>query len=181
MNPSLFLLGLGKVVFGIIVGAAGIFSASRLLGKLVRWGDTEAEIKRGNTAAAVLEAAALVAFGILVQHAVSATFSAMDLMYRGHDLAAGMLGRFALYGLLHAGVSLAVGACALAVGALIFGRLTRGVDELAEVRKGNVGPAMVLGAVLVVMALVTAPGLQTALDGLIPLPTLDRDELVAPS
>jgi uncharacterized membrane protein YjfL (UPF0719 family) len=181
MHLSLFLLGLGKVVFGIVVGAAGIFSASRLLGRLVRWGDTEAEIQRGNMAAAVLEASALVAFGILVQHAVSATFSAMDLTYRGHDLAAGMLGRFAVYGLLHVGVSLAVGACALAVGAWIFGRLTRGIDELAEVRKGNIGPAMVLGAVLVVMALVTAPGLQTALDGLLPLPTLARDELVAPS
>ncbi len=181
MNASLFILGLGKVVFGILVGAAGIFSASRLLGRMIRWGDTESEIKRGNVAAAVLEAAALIAFGLLVQHAVTATFTAMDLTYRGQPPRPAMIARFALYGLLHAGVSLTVGACALAIGAWIFGKLTRGVDEIAEVRKGNVGPALVLGAVLVVMALVTAPGLQMALEGLIPLPTLDRDELVAPS
>jgi uncharacterized membrane protein YjfL (UPF0719 family) len=181
MNASLFLIGLGKVIFGIVVGAAGIFSASRVLGRMVRWGDADAELRRGNMAFAVLEAAALVAFGILVQHAVHATFTAMDLTYRGQQLAPAMMGRFALFGLLHVGVSLGVGACSMAVGAWIFGRLTRGVDEIAEVKKGNIGPALVLGAVLVVMALVTAPGLQTALDGLLPLPNLDRDEMMAPS
>jgi uncharacterized membrane protein YjfL (UPF0719 family) len=181
MNVALFLLGLGKVFFGIIVGAAGIFCASRLLGRMIRWGDTEAESKRGNLAAAVLEAAALISFGLLVQHAVTATFTAMDLAYRGQTPHPAMIARFAVFGLIHAGVSLTVGAFSLAIGAWIFGKLTRGVDEMAEVRKGNVGPALVLGAVLVVMALVTAPGLQMALEGLIPLPTLDRDEMVAPS
>lgn len=181
MHPTLFLIGLGKVVFGILVGAAGIFSASRLLGRILRWGEADAEIRRGNVATAVLEASALVAFGILVQHAVTATFSAMDLMYRGRELDAHMLGKFAIYGLIHVGVSLVVGTFALAVGSWIFGRLTRGVDELAEVKKGNVAPALVLGAVMVVMALVVAPGLQTALDGLLPLPTLASDEFVAPS
>jgi uncharacterized membrane protein YjfL (UPF0719 family) len=181
MTPSLVLIGIGKMLFGIVVGAAGVFSASRLLRRMLRWGDGDEELEKGNSAAAVLEAAALVAFGLLVQHAVSSTFSAMDLMYRGHDLAAPMLLRFAIYGLAHAGISLLVGTFALAAGAWLFGRLTRGVDELAEVRKGNLAPALVLGAVMVVMALVTAPGLQTALDGMLPLPKLDRDELQAPA
>lgn len=178
---SLFVMGLGKVAFGILVGAAGIWSATRLLGKLVRWGESDDAIRSGNMAMATLSASALLAFGILVQHAVSATFSAMDLVYRGRDLSIDAVGRFAIYGLVHVAASLVVGAFALAVGTFVFGRLTRGVDELAEVRKGNVAPALVLGAVMVVMALVTAPGLQTALDGLLPLPTLAADELVAPS
>jgi len=33
----------------------------------------------------------------------------------------------------------------------------------------------------VVRAIVTAPGLQTALDGLLPIPELARDQMVAPS
>jgi uncharacterized membrane protein YjfL (UPF0719 family) len=181
VHLSLFLIGLGKVVFGILVGAAGIFSASRLLGKLIRWGETDDELRRGNVAIAVLEAAALIAFGVLVQHAVSATFGAVDLMVRGHELNAALLARFAVYGLVHVTVSLVVGTGALAIGTWIFGRLTRGIDELAEVRRGNVAPALVLGAVMVVMALVVAPGLQTTLDGLLPLPTLAIDEIVTPS
>lgn len=181
MNLTLFLIGLGKILFGIVVGAAGVFLASRVLGRLLRWGEADEELKRGNLAVAALGAAGLYALGLLAQHAVSATFAAMDLMYRGKRLEAPMIGKFALYGLIHVGVSLAVGAGALAVGAWIFNRLTRGVDELAEIRKGNMAPALVLGAVIVVMALVAAPGLETALDGLLPLPTLERDEMVAPS
>jgi uncharacterized membrane protein YjfL (UPF0719 family) len=181
MSTSLFLIGIGKVVFGILIGAAGIFIGSRVLARMMRRAGSDHELSHGNLAVAVLEASGLVALGILAQHAVSATFSAMDLMYRGQALAPPMLGRFALYGIVHVTVSLAVGAAALAMGTWIFARLTRGVDEMAEVRRGNVGPSLVLGAVMVVMALMTAPGLETMLDGLLPLPTLGRDELVAPS
>jgi hypothetical protein len=129
----------------------------------------------------VLSAASLLSLGLLAQHAVSATFSAMDLMYRGQKLAAPMVGKFAFYGFVHVILSLAVGAAAIAVGAFLFGRLTRGVDEIEEIRKGNIAPALVLGAVMVVIALVAAPGLETALEGLLPLPTLARDEVLAPS
>ncbi len=77
----------------------------------------------------------------------------------------------------------AVDAAAIAIGAFLFNfnRLTRDVEEIEEIKKGNVAPALVLGAVLVVLALVAAPGLETALDGLLPLPTLARDEVIAPS
>ena len=181
MHSSLFLVGLGKVLFGIIVGAIGVFFASRALGKLMRWGNVDAEIQNGNVAAGVLKGCSLVALGILVQHAVTATFSAMDLLYRGQALATSMLIQFAAYGLAHVCFSLAVGACVLALGAWVFNHMTRGVDEMAEVRKGNVAPAIVLGAVMIVMALMTAPGLQMALDGLLPLPVLGRDEVMEPS
>jgi uncharacterized membrane protein YjfL (UPF0719 family) len=181
MNSSLFLVGVGKVLFGIIVGALGVFFASRALGKLMRWGNVDAEIMGGNMAAGVLKGSSLIALGILVQHAVTATFSAMDLLYRGQALETPMLIQFAAYGIAHVCFSLAVGAGVLALGAWIFNHMTRGVDEMVEVRKGNVAPAFVLGAVMIVMALMTAPGLQMALDGLLPLPVLGRDEMVAPS
>lgn len=181
MNLVLFLTGLGKVAFGIAVGALGIFLASRVLNRLLRSGEADEEQKKGNVAAGVLYASSLVALGLLVQHAVSATFSAMDLMHRGVAITGPVLMRFGIYALVHVTFSLAVGAGVIAIGTAIFAKLTRGIDEIAEVRKGNVAPALVLGAVMVVMAMMTAPGLQTALDGLLPLPTLGRDQLIAPS
>ncbi len=181
MNLVLFLTGLAKVGFGIAVGALGIFLASRVLHRLLRSGEADEEQKRGNVAAGVLYASSLIALGLLVQHAATATFSAMDLLYRGAAITGPVLLRFAIYALVHVSFSLAVGAGVIAIGTAIFARLTRGIDEIAEIRNGNVAPALVLGAVMVVMALMTAPGLQTALDGLLPLPTLGRDQLIAPS
>ncbi len=182
MNKSLLYIGLAKLAFGVVVGAVGIFLGLRLLGWLLRRKeDDDAELAKGNVAGGVLQAASLLSLGILVQHAVTATFDAIDLLYRGQAFHAGMLGRFGFYALVHVGASLVVGTAVIALGALIFDRLTRGVDELAEVRRGNVAPALVLASVIVVMSLMAAPGLRSVLDGLLPLPELPRDTVTMPS
>ena len=181
MSFSLLLFGIAKMLFGVVVASVGIFTALRALRWLLRWGDTEDQLHAGNLAVGVLEASGVIAFGILLHHAVSATFTAMDLLYRGQRFEAGMIGRFALYASAHVGLTLLVGVAALALGARLFDRLTRGLDEIAEIRRGNVAPSLVLGAVLVTISMVVAPGLSNALEGLLPFPTLARDELVLPT
>lgn len=181
MNVSLFLIGIGKILFGIVVGAAGVWMGARVLERLLRTGEMDAELEKGNSAAAILAAAGLLSLGLLTKHAVTATFAAVDFLLRGQTISGAAVGKLAFYGFVHAALSLAVGAATLAIGTFLFSRLTRGVDEIAQIRKGNIAPAIVLGTVMVVIALVVAPGLETALDGLLPLPTLARDEVVAPS
>lgn len=180
MNLNLFLMGLAQVGFGVLVGAVGIFVATRLLGWLLGWGSADEELKKGNVAEGILQGSAILSLGILAQHAVTATFAAIDLAFRGEQVSTEMVLTFLLYGSIHVSVAFAVGAIVLWFGAWLFSKLTRGVDEIAEVKKGNVAPAVVLGAVLVILALATAPGLEVALQGLIPLPQLGRDEMVAP-
>jgi uncharacterized membrane protein YjfL (UPF0719 family) len=181
VNVSLFLIGIGKILFGILIGAAGVWMGARVLERLLRTGNMDAELEKGNAAEAVLAAAGLLSLGLLAKHAVTATFAAVDFLFRGQTVSGSALGKLAFYGFAHAALSLAVGAATLAIGIFLFSRLTRGVDEIEQIRKGNIAPAIVLGTVMVVIALVVAPGLETALDGLLPLPTLARDEVVAPS
>jgi uncharacterized membrane protein YjfL (UPF0719 family) len=175
MNGPLLLVGLAKIVFGVIVGGVGIFLGSRLVHLLTRQRDSDEQLGRGNLAIGILEAASLLALGILAQHAVSATFDAMDLLHRDHAFTGKALVHFVFYGTIHVGVSLLVGAIVIALGTTLFTWLTRGVDEMSEVRKGNAAPALVLAGVIVVLALVTAPGLRSTLDGLLPIPELQRD------
>jgi uncharacterized protein DUF350 len=179
VNSTLLLLGLAKAAFGIVVGAAGIWAASRALQRLLGMGTADA--KEGHLAFGVLTAAMLVALGILLQHPVGATFNAMDLMFRDHPVTMDGVRRIATYAALHLGVSIAVSAAVLWLGTWLFSRLTRDVDEMAEIKKGNVAAALVLGAVMNVLALMTSPGLQMALDGILPVPTLARDEVQAPA
>lgn len=177
MNGSLLLVGLAKVLFGVVVGAVGIFLGLRLVRLLTRQrdADAEAQLGRGNLALGIFEAACLLSLGILVQHAVQATFDAMDLLHRDHAFTGKAFMHFCFYGTIHVGVSLLVGAIVIALGTGLFTWLTRGVDEMAEVRKGNAAPALVLASVIIVLALVTAPGLRSTLDGLLPIPELQRD------
>jgi uncharacterized membrane protein YjfL (UPF0719 family) len=181
MHTQLFMIGVAKLVFGVLVGACGIFLGTRVLQKLLHDEDTDRELRSGNLSIGILQAAALLALGLLVQPAVQATFDAMDLLYRGQSLTARMFPRFFVYAVLHVGTSMMVGAGVIAIGTFMYARLTRGVDELAEVRRGNVAPAITLAAVIVVMSLMAAPGLRSILDGLLPLPELPRNVLPMPS
>lgn len=175
MHTPLFLIGVAKLVFGVLIGAFGIFFGLRVVTRLLQQPEGDKALAEGNAALGVMQASCLVSLGLLVQPAVQASFDAMDLLYRGQTIAPGMFPRFLVYAVLHAGSALVVGATVIAIGIKIFSRLTREVDELEEIRKGNVAPALALGAVVVVMALLAAPGLRTILDGLLPLPELPRD------
>jgi uncharacterized membrane protein YjfL (UPF0719 family) len=180
MNFTLFAVGLIKIVFGGLVAALGIWLAFRGLNRLLRTNAVE-DLRKGNTAAGILHASSLLALGLLVQHSVQATSDAADLILRSPPFQLAMVGKVALFALLHVVLSLAVGTGVLALGVLLFDRMTPGLDELDEVRKGNVSLALVLSAILLVLALLTAPGLQAALNGLIPFPKLPDAMLHAPA
>ena len=181
MHSTLLLIGVIKVVFGLLVGVAGVLLASRVMIRLLKLGNTDEALKQGNTAVAILQASGMISLGILGQRTVTTSFSALDLMAQGNTFDGVILGKFAGYALAHLVISLTIGAIAMAVGAIVFNRMTPGIDEVEEIKKANIGAAIVLSAVIVVMALLAAPGLQTALDGLLPLPVLGRDEGVMPS
>lgn len=180
MNLTLVLVGLIKVVFGGLVGSFGIWLAFRGLNRLLGTHAIE-DLRQGNTAAGIVHAASLLSLGLLVQHAVQATSEAVDLTVRLPSFQPLLVARLALFSLLHVGLSLGVGTAVLAAGVLVFNRITPGLDELAEVRRGNIAPALVLAAILVVLALLTAPGLQASLNGLIPFPELPDEALRAPA
>jgi uncharacterized membrane protein YjfL (UPF0719 family) len=180
MDLTLVSVGLIKVIFGGLVAALGIWIAFRGLNRLLGTNALE-DLQQGNTAAGIVHAASLLALGLLVQHAIQATSDAVDLTLRTHPLQPAMLARLALSAVLHVVLSLGVGTAVLALGVMLFDKMTPGLDELAEVRRGNIALALVLSAILVVIALLTAPGLQAALNGLIPFPRLPEGVLRAPT
>ncbi|NOK05004.1 MULTISPECIES: DUF350 domain-containing protein [Myxococcus] len=180
MDLVLLFVGLIKVVFGGLVAALGIWLALRGLSRILGANPVE-ELRQGNVAACLVHAASLVSLGLLVQHAVQATSDALDLAVQNPPLHLLVVGRLVAVAVLHVGLSLGVGVTVLGTGVLLFDRMTPGIDELAEVRKGNVAAALILSAILLVLALLTAPGLQAALNGLIPFPQLPEGTLRAPA
>ena len=170
MSTVLLLIGLAKIAFGLIVAVAGILLASRILSLAMGLPRVERSLARGNLAIAILESAAVISLALLCRHSVSATFAAMDFLYGGADFSPAMLPAFVGYALVHVGVALGLGAACVAGGVLAYAALTRHVDELGEVSQGNPAPALTVAATMIAIAMMTAPGLQTVLDGLLPMP-----------
>ncbi len=166
----LVALGAAQVLFGMLVAVLGILLASRVLSRSVGIRKAEPELQGGNVAMGVLEAGAILSLAILCRPAVVSTFTAMDYLWRGSTFDSQMLMDFGFYALLHVGASLVLGAASISAGILLYGALTRRVDELAEIRRGNVAPALAIAAMMLAIALMISPGLELALDGMIPLP-----------
>lgn len=180
MDLVLFSVGLIKIVFGGLVAALGIWLGLRGLSRILGSHPVE-ELRQGNVAAGLVHATSLVSLGLLVQHAVRATSDAVDLAVRSPPFQPLEVAKLLGLALVHVGLSLGVGVAVLALGILMFDRMTPGIDELEEVRKGNLAAALILSAILLVLALLTAPGLQVALNGLIPFPQLPEGVLRAPA
>lgn len=179
MDPMLGLVGLAKLIFGILVGVVGITIASRVATRLAGFSSVDDGLRAGNSAIGVVVAGSILSMAILVQHAVRGTFGALDLLMRSSQSASGVFWVFA-YAAAHVAAALGVGVALLVIGTRAFVRLTPDVDEITEIRDGNLASALVLAAVLVALALLAQQGVQTMLDGLLPLPRLGRDAMVAP-
>jgi uncharacterized membrane protein YjfL (UPF0719 family) len=178
--PSPFVIGILKIAFGFLVGVVGIWLASHLFNWLIGARKTDDAVGRGNLGIAVLKGSGLVALGILCRNAVESSFAALDYLALARGTSWSLLGNLVLHSLLHIVLALATGACVLAAGTKLFDKLTGGVEEMEQIREGHFAPAIVVGAVLVVLALLTAPGLETALEGLLPVPELPEGVLPAP-
>ncbi|MBX5484243.1 MAG: DUF350 domain-containing protein [Myxococcaceae bacterium] len=171
MNLVVFGLGLAKLLFAVVVAGLGTIFAARLLKRLLDIRTDEA-VQRGNVAVGVVKAAALIALALLARAAVEATFDAVDLTLQAPQVNPKHLGVLAIYAVAHLVLTLLVGIALLVIAIFVFNRITPGVDEVAEVRQGNVAAGVVLGAVVVVVALLAAPALEAALNGLLPFPEL---------
>jgi uncharacterized membrane protein YjfL (UPF0719 family) len=180
MDLVLFAVGLIKIVFGGLVAALGIWLGLRGLSRILGTHPVE-ELRQGNVASGVVHATSILSLGLLVQHAVEATSDAVDLAVRSPPFQPLEVAKLLALATVHVGLSIGVGVAVLALGILMFDRMTPGLDELAEVRKGNLAAALILSAILLVLALLTAPGLQAALNGLIPFPQLPDGMLRAPA
>lgn len=158
-----------KLFIGIGLGGLGVVLAYRLLSRLLSTADGPP--LEENPSAGILHGSALVSLGLLVRQVLVALYDTIDLfLLRGDFLKT--LPRVLLLGGLHIGLALALGSALLAMGVWLFNWLTPGIDEVAAVRAGKIAPALVLGAILITLALLAAPGLEAVLSGLVPYPQL---------
>lgn len=126
-------------------------------------------IRSGNTAAAVVLGTELLAFAVLMRscfYPISAVLQDM-LIPSGADIEVYQtIGYIAGYFLL--GYALSV--LTIFIASRLFQRLTRRMDEKAEVENGNMAVALVYGLVIIAVAVMVQSGLGDLLNTLIPPP-----------
>ncbi|MDD1686601.1 DUF350 domain-containing protein [Methanoregula sp.] len=150
-------VGLIQLVVAIIFAVVALYIGFAVLGKITKGIDEEKELAKGNAAVGIIVAAVFVAIALVVESGVSGLSAGIS-----KALAVGIFSTDGLIAVglsffqLLAGIVLAVGAIYLALN--ILDKLTSGVEEFEELKKGNVAVALEMGGVIIAVAWIIQSG-----------------------
>lgn len=154
------IVGIIQLVIAIILAVAALYIGFSVLGKITKGIEEEKEIAKGNTAVGILVASVFIAIGIVVQSGVvgisRGISAALNVFSSDITLAIAILVVSVVQLLL--GIVLAIVAIYLALN--VLDKLTKGIDEFAELKKGNVAVALEMAGVIITTAIIIQSGVQ---------------------
>ena len=151
------IIGIVQLLIAIILAVVALYIGFSVLSKITKGIDEEKELAKGNAAVGIVVAAVFFAIAIVVQSGVSGvSLGIAKAMSVGLFSVDGFIAiGFAILQLV-LGIVLAVAAIYLALN--ILDRLTKGVNEFEELRKGNVAVALEMAGVIVAVAVIIQSG-----------------------
>ncbi|MDD1707587.1 MAG: DUF350 domain-containing protein [Methanoregulaceae archaeon] len=144
-------VGLIQLVIAIILAVVALYIGYSVFSRITKGMDEEKELMRGNAAVGIIMASIFFSIALVVQSGIAGI--SVGIM---KALAGDWLAIIASLIQLILGIILAIGAIYLALN--ILDRLTRGVDEFEEIKKGNVAVALMMAGVIVSTALIIQSG-----------------------
>lgn len=143
------ILGLGLAAFAITKGLAVL---SKLLGGIDIW----EEIKKANSAVALLAAGVVISYCTVIAGGIEAMTKSLFAL--GTDPYNGFVGFFS--GLFNLAIAIMVASFAITVVFKVIDKLTVGIDDKAEFLKGNVAIGIVYCGTLIGVSGLVAKGVQ---------------------
>jgi uncharacterized membrane protein YjfL (UPF0719 family) len=148
VNVALVGLSFLRLVLGIVFAVVALYLASSVLGKLTKGLDDWAEIGRGNVAVAIFMAGIFISVATIVAPGISGLFAGWDVLT-------------ITIGFIQLIIALALAMAMQYVALSVFSKLTKGLDEWAELKKGNVAVGITMAAIVIAVAAVVVRGVET--------------------
>jgi len=151
------VVGLIQLLISIVFAVLALYIGFAVLSKITKGIDEEKELAKGNTAVGIIVASVFVAIALVVQSGVSGISVGINKALSVGILSVdGLLAVFVAFIQLILGIVLAVAAIYLALN--ILDKLTKGVEEFEEIKKGNVAVALEMGGVIIAVAVIIQSG-----------------------
>ena len=151
------LIGIVQLIIAIILAVVALYIGFSVLTRITRGINEEKELARGNAAVGIIIASVFFAIALVVQSGISGiSVGISNALSVGLLSADGITAIVVAFIQLILGILLAVGAIYLALS--ILDKLTKGVNEFEEIRKGNVAVALEMAGVIVATAVIIQSG-----------------------
>jgi uncharacterized membrane protein YjfL (UPF0719 family) len=150
-------VGIIQLVIAIAFAVAALYIAFLVLGWITKGIDEEKELAGGNAAVGILVASVFIAIALVVQSGVSGLSVGINkALSIGIFTGDGITTVVVAIAQLLLGIVLAIGGIYLALN--ILSRLTKGIDEFQELKKGNVAVALEMAGVIIAVAVIIQTG-----------------------
>jgi len=151
------VVGLIQLIIAIIFAVIALYIGFSVLGKITKDIDEEKELAKGNAAVGIIVASVFIAIALVVESGVQGLSVGIGTAATvGFFSTDGILAIGAALIQLILGIVLAVVAIYLALN--ILDKLTKGVNEFEELKKGNVAVALEMAGVIIAVAVIISSG-----------------------
>jgi len=152
------VIGLVQLIIAIVFAVIALYIGFSVFGKVTGDIDGQKELAKGNVAFGIVVAAIFVAIAVVVQSGVSGISVGIGKA-TAHGLTSidGLTAIGIAFIQLILGILLAIGAIYLALN--ILDKLTKGIEEFEELKKGNVAVALEMAGVIIAVALIIQSGI----------------------
>jgi uncharacterized membrane protein YjfL (UPF0719 family) len=161
------VVGIIQLVIAIILAVVALYIGFSVLGKITKGIEEEKELAKGNAAVGILVASVFIAIGIVVQSGVAGVSKGLSAALNAGDFLSlqGILPIVLAILQLILGIVLAIAAIYLALN--VLDRLTKGIEEFEELKKGNVAVALEMAGVIITTAIIIQSGVMGISNALI--------------
>jgi uncharacterized membrane protein YjfL (UPF0719 family) len=152
-------LGIGvlQLIVGLVLAIASIYIGLSLFGKFTKGINEEEELKKGNVAVGVLMAAIILSIANVVQVGVVGLTSALTT---GLSMNATQVMNAIIGGVVQLVVAIVLAVVAIYIAINVLDKITKNIDEMEELKKGNVAVAILLAGVLIAVSFVVQAGVS---------------------
>jgi uncharacterized membrane protein YjfL (UPF0719 family) len=144
-------VGIIQLLVAIILAVIALYIGFSVLSRITKGIDEEKELLKGNAAVGIIIASVFFAIAIVVQSGVAGVSIGISKALAGDYLALVVAAIQLVLGIL-----LAVAAIYISLN--VLDRLTKGIDEFEEIRKGNIAVALMMAGVIVSTAVIIQSG-----------------------
>lgn len=170
MDLILLITGIVQLFLSLIISVSLVYLASRIFRKLISGINETEELKKNNVAVGILNGSIILALILVVKKSIESAITIFGNTLRNPDT---VFSNYIESGLIMIGHILLGGIIAFTAiyfALQIFIRLTDDLNELKEIKENNTAVGILLGLIIVSIALLLQPGLDTILNSLIPFP-----------
>ena len=170
MDIILLITGIVQVVLSMIIAVTLVYLASKIFRKLISGINETEELKKNNVAVAILNGSIVLALILVVKKSIESSITIFANTLRNPDSVISSYFESALIMLGHIILGGIIAFTAIFIALQIFISLTKDLDELKEIKESNTAVGILLGIIMVSIALLLQPGVDTILNSLIPFP-----------